>query len=203
MGSAWPSGGRCNGRACSGQAEWGPGRRLAAGWRRLPGARAPCPPCPACARMPPAVPIRVPLCAAVRAFSSPRIGPNIPGWSTRTAGKPARNRQTRCSVLSAFPRRSRARTLVLAALAGLASLAVAGSAEASCSCRCLNGKSIPVCSSSSEIPPICNSTSCPLSAPPKLPQDARQPVPTVVPGCKNQEVYDPKTGRYSVESVCQ
>jgi hypothetical protein len=89
------------------------------------------------------------------------------------------------------------------ALAGLGSLALSGSAQAVCNCRCVDGKARAVCSSSTEIPPLCNNTLCPLSMPPKTPQDARQPVPTVTPGCETKQVYDPKAGAYAWEQVCQ
>ena len=92
--------------------------------------------------------------------------------------------------------------LLLAALL-LAGLLPAGSAQAACSCRCLNGKAIPVCSSSTDIRPICNSTSCPIIPPQKTPQDALKPIPNVTPGCQTKQVYDPKAGTYSWENVCQ
>ncbi len=100
----------------------------------------------------------------------------------------------------------RVRTALLAAIGGLVlfgAFAAAGSAEAACRCQCLNGKSIPVCSSGTDIPPICNSTACPLSPPPRLPADANRPVPKVIPGCTLKEVYDPKTKRYSWQNLCR
>ena len=105
------------------------------------------------------------------------------------------------------PPKHRAPTPLLVALAALAGLLLAGgaagSAQAACSCRCLNGKAIPVCSSSTEIPPLCNNASCPIIPPPKTPQDAFKPVPNVTPGCQTKQVYDPKAGTYSWEQVCQ
>ncbi len=94
--------------------------------------------------------------------------------------------------------------LHLAALAALAgALLLPGAADAVCNCRCVDGKAKAVCSSSTEIPPLCNNTICPLSPPQKTPLDARQPAPTVTPGCQTKQVYDPKAGTYAWEQVCQ
>jgi hypothetical protein len=86
-------------------------------------------------------------------------------------------------------------TVVLAALSG--------AAGAACVCRCLNGKAQPVCSSSTDIPPLCNTTACPMSPPRVSPQDALQPKPAVKPGCRISQVYNPDTGRHEWGQICR
>lgn len=103
----------------------------------------------------------------------------------------------------ARPRPARACLLLLGAafLAGLA-IAATGPAEAACVCRCVAGKAQPVCSSSTDIPPLCNSTVCPMSPPKVSPMDQAKPKPSVKPGCTVRQVYDPATGRHEWGQIC-
>ena len=98
------------------------------------------------------------------------------------------------------PRAIRAALCVAATLVALPSLS--GAAGASCVCRCLNGKAQPVCSSSTDIPPLCSATTCPMSTPRVSPQDAQQPKPAVKPGCTIRQVYNPQTGRHEWGQIC-
>jgi hypothetical protein len=103
--------------------------------------------------------------------------------------------------------RPRASTATLTALAALAALAGAAillpaSAEAACVCRCVDGKAQPVCSSGTDIPPLCNTTSCPMTPPRVSPMDAAKPKPDVKPGCTVKQVYDPKAGKYEWAQIC-
>lgn len=92
---------------------------------------------------------------------------------------------------------------VLAAGIAIAALmAATGPADAACVCRCVDGKAKSVCSSATDIPKICNSNSCPLSTPKRSPTDVTQPKPPVKPGCKVQQVYDPKTGKHEWGQIC-
>jgi len=99
------------------------------------------------------------------------------------------------------PRAVRLALCVAAVLVLLAALS--GAAGAACVCRCLDGKAQPVCSSSTDIPPLCNTTACPMSPPRVSPQDALQPKPTVKPGCKIRQVYNPETGRHEWGQICR
>jgi hypothetical protein len=48
-------------------------------------------------------------------------------------------------------------------------IALVGSAEATCVCRCVDGEMQPLCSSAIDLPPICPLTICPLTAPSIVP----------------------------------
>lgn len=89
-----------------------------------------------------------------------------------------------------------------AGIAIAALLAATGSADAACVCRCADGKAKAVCSSATDIPPLCNATSCPLSTPKRTPTDVSKPKPPVRPGCTVQQVYDPKTGKHEWGQIC-
>ena len=90
---------------------------------------------------------------------------------------------------------------VVAAVALL--LAAAGApAEAACVCRCVGGKAQPICSSSTDIPPLCNMTVCPMATPKVSPLDQAKPKPAVKPGCTVKQVYDPETGTHNWEQIC-
>ena len=89
----------------------------------------------------------------------------------------------------------------LAALAFIL-LAPLGDVSAACSCRCVDGKAQAVCSSSTDIPPLCQSTDCGIAPPPKTPYDVREPAPIVKPGCETKQVYDPQTRTYAWEQIC-
>ena len=89
------------------------------------------------------------------------------------------------------------------AVLALALFAPSGGAEAACTCRCVDGKAQAVCSSSTDIRPICQSAACPIAPPAKSPLDARQEAPVVKPGCETKQVYDPETRAYSWDQVCK
>jgi hypothetical protein len=85
----------------------------------------------------------------------------------------------------------------------MAAITVPGTAEAACTCRCLDGKAKAICSSGTDIPPLCNATKCPLSTPQRTPLDAREPAPPVKPGCTTRQVYNPDTARHEWAQICQ
>jgi hypothetical protein len=97
------------------------------------------------------------------------------------------------------------RTIFAGIVLGLtaALFAHSGSAEAACICLCVDGKAQPVCSSSTDIRPICQSSACPIAPPVKSPLDARQPAPEVKPGCETKQVYDPETRAYTWDQICK
>ena len=87
------------------------------------------------------------------------------------------------------------------AIAGLT--AATAPAEAACVCRCVDGKPKAVCSSTTDIAPLCNTLNCPLSTPQRTPTDVSKPKPPVKPGCTLKQVYDPKTGKHEWGQLCQ
>lgn len=93
--------------------------------------------------------------------------------------------------------------LVAVIVAASGVLATAAPADAACVCRCVDGKAKAVCSSGTDIAPLCNTTNCPLSIPKRSPTDVSKPKPPVKPGCQVKEVYDPKTGKYEWGQLCR
>lgn len=110
----------------------------------------------------------------------------------------------RLRALAGPARASPAATLALAITAAIGALAaLPGAADAACVCRCVDGKPKAVCSSGTDIPPLCTSMTCPLSPPRVSPLDALQPKPAVKPGCTTRQVYNPDTGRHEWGQICQ
>jgi hypothetical protein len=82
----------------------------------------------------------------------------------------------------------------------LASL-LAPPAFASCECRCVDGESQAVCTSSFEVPPICSSQSCPVSP-------SMTPVGPINPSvgsglCDTVQVFNRRTGHYDTKQLCR
>ena len=95
------------------------------------------------------------------------------------------------------------RTAAIAATAAILLTIPAAGSLAACNCRCVNGKATAVCSSSTDIRPLCQGVNCPLIPPVKSPLDARKPVDTVTPGCETKQVYDPVSRAYVWDKVCR
>ncbi|MBV8393710.1 MAG: hypothetical protein JOY81_11065 [Alphaproteobacteria bacterium] len=79
---------------------------------------------------------------------------------------------------------------------------VAVDAFADCSCRCVNGQSQPVCSSTLDIRPICSQQNCPVT--PSM--EPVQPLDHSVGGtamCDSIEVFNRRTGRWETRPVCR
>ena len=113
----------------------------------------------------------------------------VPPGRPRALPGPARApRAVRCAILAAT---------VLVALAALT-----GAAGAACVCRCADGKAVPVCSSSTDIPPLCNQTTCTAKPPQVPPSSALKPKPPVKPGCTIRQVYNPDTKSYEWGQIC-
>lgn len=93
--------------------------------------------------------------------------------------------------------------LLAAVIVAAGLFAAATPAEAACVCRCVDGKAKAVCSSATDIAPLCNTTKCPLSIPKRMPTDVSKPKPAVKPGCTVRQVYDPKTGKHEWGQLCQ
>jgi hypothetical protein len=88
-------------------------------------------------------------------------------------------------------------------LAVIFALALAAQAEAACECRCVDGEMQPLCSSSTDIPPICPATVCVIPPPSIAPiQPARIP-PLGTSRCSQQQVLNPATRQYEWRSICE
>ena len=74
------------------------------------------------------------------------------------------------------------------------------SADASCICRCLDGRMQPLCSSENDMPAFCDQTPCPHDAP-----VANAPtVPTVGKRrCFQMKKFNPQTGLNEWQKVCR
>jgi hypothetical protein len=90
-----------------------------------------------------------------------------------------------------------------ALLACAFTLLLNSTANAYCECRCTNGRNIPLCSSTLEIPPICPPMICPLEPPSIPPIQAPQVPPIGTQNCWQQQVFNPATNQYEWQRVCR
>ena len=74
-------------------------------------------------------------------------------------------------------------------------------AQAACTCECVNGQKVPLCSSSIDIRPMCMGL-CPLTPPNLAPLPSLNLPPLGTKKCTYMQVYDPMTKRYEWENVC-
>jgi hypothetical protein len=80
-------------------------------------------------------------------------------------------------------------------------LAVTAPVFASCECRCVDGESQAVCTSSLEVPPICSRQSCPVSP-------SMTPIGPINPPigsglCDTVQVFNRRTGQYDTKQLCR
>jgi hypothetical protein len=87
------------------------------------------------------------------------------------------------------------------ALAFALLLAFTSSVFASCECRCVDGESQAVCSSSLEVPPICSRQSCPVT-PSMSPVGPLNP-PIGSGLCDTVQVFNRRTGHYDTKQLCR
>lgn len=80
---------------------------------------------------------------------------------------------------------------------------LAGNAWAGCICRCANGENIPICSSSTDMAPICPPRVCPIAPPSVEPIQAPRVPPIGTNNCTQQQVLNPYTGKYEWKTVCR
>ena len=78
-------------------------------------------------------------------------------------------------------------------------------ANASCVCRCVNGRMEPLCSSVADMRPFCPpSTLCPIAAPPTLaPLGPAIAPPVGTRSCAQRQILNPVTGQYEWQSICR
>src|SRR5207253_2209559 len=87
-------------------------------------------------------------------------------------------------------------------LSAILAVWLAGEADAACVCRCVDGEQQALCTSSTDLPPICPVTSCPM--PPLSIEPIQRPVlpPLGTSDCSQRQVQDPATNRYEWREVC-
>ncbi len=84
-------------------------------------------------------------------------------------------------------------------LALLAGILAIGSAEAVCTCHCVNGEAKAFCTYATEIEPVCPPRFCPM---PAVVPEAPQP-PTPGPrNCVVREILNDRTGKFEKREVC-
>jgi len=79
---------------------------------------------------------------------------------------------------------------------------VGARAEASCTCRCVDGEQQPLCSSAMEIAPICPPRICPIVAPSIAPIRPPTIPPLGTSSCRQAQVCD-FSGNCQWQQVCQ
>ena len=75
-------------------------------------------------------------------------------------------------------------------------------ANASCTCECVNGQVEAICSNSMELRPLCAPRLCPLVNPSLKPLDSLTLPPLGTTTCTNMQVYNPYTYQYEWEEIC-
>ena len=73
---------------------------------------------------------------------------------------------------------------------------------ASCSCECVGGRVVPICSSSLDIRPICPPRICPITPPSIAPITPPRVPPIGTTNCRQMQIYNPRTGQYEWKEVC-
>ena len=89
------------------------------------------------------------------------------------------------------------------AIVVLGGVLLAGSAEAACTCACVNGEMKPLCESSIEIAPICGPQICPIVPPSIAPIEVPRIPPLGASSCRQAQVFNQATGEYRWQSVCR
>jgi hypothetical protein len=79
----------------------------------------------------------------------------------------------------------------------------AGIASAECECACVNGTVQAICQSAIDLQPICAPTICPITPPAVTPIMAPQVPPIGTSQCAPRQVYDPATGQYVWQDLCE
>lgn len=99
-------------------------------------------------------------------------------------------------------RTSRYAAAAVAALVIAALVIAAGAASANCVCRCVDGSMQAVCTGP-ESPIVCPPAVCPIPPPSIAPIVPPRLPPPGTETCTQQQVLDPRTGRYEWQEVCR
>jgi hypothetical protein len=87
-------------------------------------------------------------------------------------------------------------------IALIASLSFAQPATAGCVCQCVNGQVQAICQSAIDLKPMCSPTLCPLVPPSLKPIDSPRLPPLGTTHCHNQQVWNPQSGKYEWQQLC-
>ena len=74
---------------------------------------------------------------------------------------------------------------------------------AACTCQCVNGTVVPLCSSALDMPPICSLTICPITPPSIAPINPLRIPPIGTSNCTMKQVYNNYTGQYEWKQICE
>jgi len=75
--------------------------------------------------------------------------------------------------------------------------------HASCTCECVNGEVVPICTSSIDMEPICSPRMCPQTTPSIKPINPPRIPPIGTRDCDMVQVYNPRTRRYEWQQICK
>jgi hypothetical protein len=87
-------------------------------------------------------------------------------------------------------------------LSFLLTLGAVQSAAAGCVCRCVNGQVEAICQSAIDLRPVCGPAVCPIVPPRISPIESPRVPPVGTSQCHNQQVWNPTTGRYEWQRLC-
>lgn len=93
--------------------------------------------------------------------------------------------------------------LRLGLMSSLAFFVVAGEADASCVCRCMDGQMQPICDSTIDVAPICPMTLCEIAPPSIAPIPPTQMPSLGTTECSQRQVLNPATRRYEWRTICE
>ena len=74
---------------------------------------------------------------------------------------------------------------------------------AACTCQCVNGTVVPLCSSALDMPPICSLTICPITPPSIAPINPLRIPPIGTSNCTMKQVFNNYTGQYEWRQICE
>jgi hypothetical protein len=75
-------------------------------------------------------------------------------------------------------------------------------ANAACSCQCVDGQVQPLCQSAIDLPPVCAPTICPIAAPSLPPLTPPILAPLGTSQCSQAQICDP-SGNCQWQQVCR
>ena len=76
-------------------------------------------------------------------------------------------------------------------------------APAACTCQCVNGSVMPICSSALDIPPMCSPTICRITPPSIAPINPPRIPPIGTSDCSMKQVYNNRSGQYEWKQLCE
>jgi hypothetical protein len=87
-------------------------------------------------------------------------------------------------------------------VAAVLGLALTAQARASCECRCVEGRTQALCTSSIDLPPMCPPMVCPIAPLSIAPLPRLRLPPLGTTQCTQRQILNPDTGEYEWHRVC-